>query len=89
MALPCGGRRGRALVLQLVHLCRELAKTQFGRDPNNIKVLALVTPILGKTEEEAQTKLQEHRYSLPEQGISMLSLCSKEICARIEKEVKF
>ena len=33
---------------------RDMAKTQFGRDPNSIKVLALVTPILGRTEEEAQ-----------------------------------
>lgn len=40
---------------------RELAKTEYGRDGNNIKVLALVTPILGKTEEEAQAKLEEYR----------------------------
>ncbi|KAI1083860.1 Nitrilotriacetate monooxygenase component A/pristinamycin IIA synthase subunit A [Whalleya microplaca] len=40
---------------------RELARTEFGRDPANIKVLALVTPILGRTEEEAQTKLADYR----------------------------
>ncbi|KAF2652840.1 Nitrilotriacetate monooxygenase component A/pristinamycin IIA synthase subunit A [Lophiostoma macrostomum CBS 122681] len=40
---------------------REIAKTQFGRDPSNIKVLALVTPILGRTEEEAQAKLADYR----------------------------
>ncbi|KAL7908724.1 Nitrilotriacetate monooxygenase component A/pristinamycin IIA synthase subunit A [Trichoderma velutinum] len=40
---------------------RELAKTQFGRDPNNIKVLALVCPVLGRTEEEAQAKLADYR----------------------------
>lgn len=40
---------------------RELARTQFGRDGDNIKVLALVTPVLGRTEQEAQEKLQEYR----------------------------
>ncbi|KAF2105626.1 luciferase-like domain-containing protein [Lophiotrema nucula] len=40
---------------------RVIAKEQFGRDPDNIKVLALVTPILGKTEEEAQAKLADYR----------------------------
>lgn len=40
---------------------RELAKTQYGRDPKSIKVLALVTPILGRTEEEAQAKLKDFR----------------------------
>lgn len=40
---------------------RELAKTKYGRNPDNIKVLALVTPILGRTEEEAQQKLAEYR----------------------------
>ncbi|VBB80662.1 Putative monoxgenase [Podospora comata] len=40
---------------------RELARTEFGRDGNKIKVLALVTPILGRTEEEAQAKHAEYR----------------------------
>lgn len=40
---------------------RDAAEAQFGRDRNNIKVLALVTPILGRTEEEAQSKLAEYR----------------------------
>ncbi|KAI2634279.1 Nitrilotriacetate monooxygenase component A/pristinamycin IIA synthase subunit A [Hypomontagnella submonticulosa] len=40
---------------------RELAKTKFGRDPTNIKVLALVLPILGRTEEEARAKLADYR----------------------------
>jgi len=40
---------------------RQVAKEQYGRDPSSIKVLALVTPILGKTEEEAQAKLAEYR----------------------------
>lgn len=40
---------------------RELASTQFGRNGDDIKVLALVTPIIGRTEEEAQAKLAEYR----------------------------
>ena len=40
---------------------RELASTEYGRDGKDIKVLALVTPILGRTEEEAQAKLAEYR----------------------------
>ncbi|OAA56285.1 Nitrilotriacetate monooxygenase component A/pristinamycin IIA synthase subunit A [Niveomyces insectorum RCEF 264] len=40
---------------------RQTARNEFGRDPGNIKVLALVTPILGVTEEEAQAKLREYR----------------------------
>ncbi|KAK5992775.1 Dimethyl-sulfide monooxygenase [Cladobotryum mycophilum] len=47
---------------------RELAKTQFGRDPSSIKVLALVTPILGKTEEEAQAKLADFRQYASHEG---------------------
>ncbi|KAI1093831.1 Nitrilotriacetate monooxygenase component A/pristinamycin IIA synthase subunit A [Rostrohypoxylon terebratum] len=46
---------------------RELAKT-FGRDPRNIKVLALVTPILGRTEEEAREKLREYRKYASHEG---------------------
>ncbi|PSN62259.1 Nitrilotriacetate monooxygenase component A/pristinamycin IIA synthase subunit A [Corynespora cassiicola Philippines] len=40
---------------------RALASSQFGRDGKNIKVLALVTPIVGRTEEEAQAKLADYR----------------------------
>jgi alkanesulfonate monooxygenase SsuD/methylene tetrahydromethanopterin reductase-like flavin-dependent oxidoreductase (luciferase family) len=40
---------------------REIASSQFGRNGKNIKVLALVTPIIGRTEEEAQAKLAEYR----------------------------
>ncbi|KAF9876605.1 xenobiotic compound [Colletotrichum karsti] len=47
---------------------RELARTQYGRDGNDIKVLALVTPILGKTEEEAQAKLAEYRKYASHEG---------------------
>lgn len=47
---------------------REMAKTQFGRDGSSIKVLALVTPILGRTEEEAQEKLKEYRKYASHEG---------------------
>ncbi|KAL6904648.1 Nitrilotriacetate monooxygenase component A/pristinamycin IIA synthase subunit A [Trichoderma evansii] len=47
---------------------RELAKTQYGRDPSNIKVLALVCPILGRTEEEAQAKLADYRQYASHEG---------------------
>ncbi|KAI2631985.1 Nitrilotriacetate monooxygenase component A/pristinamycin IIA synthase subunit A [Hypoxylon sp. NC1633] len=47
---------------------RELARTKFGRDPTNIKVLALVTPILGRTEEEAQAKLADYRKYASHEG---------------------
>ncbi|KAH7130174.1 luciferase-like domain-containing protein [Dendryphion nanum] len=40
---------------------RELASTKFGRDASNIKVLALVTAVLGRTEEEAHAKLASYR----------------------------
>lgn len=40
---------------------RALARAQYGRDPASIKVLALVTPILGRTEEEARAKLADYR----------------------------
>lgn len=40
---------------------RELASSQYGRDGSNIKVLALVTPILGKTQEDAQEKFADYR----------------------------
>ncbi|KAF2198712.1 Nitrilotriacetate monooxygenase component A/pristinamycin IIA synthase subunit A [Delitschia confertaspora ATCC 74209] len=47
---------------------REIAKTQFGRDPSNIKVLALVTPILGKTEEAARAKFNEYKQFASNEG---------------------
>lgn len=40
---------------------RRQAAAQYGRDGSNIKVLALVTPILGKTEQEAHDKLADYR----------------------------
>lgn len=40
---------------------RETATSKFGRNGKNIKFLALVTPIIGRTEEEALSKLAEYR----------------------------
>jgi alkanesulfonate monooxygenase len=40
---------------------RRLAKEKFGRDPRSLKVLALVTPILGRTEEEARAKYADYK----------------------------
>ncbi|RAO68085.1 uncharacterized protein BHQ10_004097 [Talaromyces amestolkiae] len=39
---------------------RELAKTEFGRDPRSLKFLALFCPVLGRTEEEAQDKFADY-----------------------------
>lgn len=40
---------------------RELAATEFKRDPNHLKFLALLTPVLGRTQEEAEAKFEEHK----------------------------
>lgn len=51
---------------------RQMAKEDFGRDPRKIKVLALVTPILGRTEEEAQAKLADYRQYASHEGAMAL-----------------
>lgn len=51
---------------------REVARDTFGRDPSKIKVLALVTPILGRTEEEARAKYQDYKqYASLEGALSL------------------
>lgn len=40
---------------------RATARDEFGRDPSSIKVLALLTPILGRTEEEARAKYEDYK----------------------------
>ncbi|UNI18439.1 Alkanesulfonate monooxygenase [Purpureocillium takamizusanense] len=40
---------------------RQTAKDVFGRDPSSIKVLALATTILGRTEEEALAKYDDYK----------------------------
>ncbi|KAF2166492.1 hypothetical protein M409DRAFT_66537 [Zasmidium cellare ATCC 36951] len=39
---------------------RSTAKERFGRDPNNLKFLALFCPVIGRTEEEAQAKFEDY-----------------------------
>lgn len=48
-----------AVVAKNVAEIRALAKEQFNRDPSSIKFLALLCPIIGKTQEEAQAKYEE------------------------------
>jgi alkanesulfonate monooxygenase SsuD/methylene tetrahydromethanopterin reductase-like flavin-dependent oxidoreductase (luciferase family) len=38
---------------------RSMAQSEFGRDPQNVKFLALVCPIIGRTEKEAHEKHRE------------------------------
>lgn len=50
-----------AVVAKNIAEIREMAKTQFGRDPQSLKFLALFCPVLGKTEEEAREKFSLYR----------------------------
>jgi alkanesulfonate monooxygenase SsuD/methylene tetrahydromethanopterin reductase-like flavin-dependent oxidoreductase (luciferase family) len=50
-----------AVVAKNVAEIRELAKTEFGRDPQSIKFLALLCPVIGHTEEEAVEKFKYYR----------------------------
>ena len=51
---------------------RQTAKDTFNRTPSNIKVLALVTPILGRTEEEAKAKYDDYKqYASLEGALSL------------------
>ncbi len=46
----------------------------FGRDPQSIKVLAIMTPIIGRTVEEAEAKYQEAlKYASHEGGLAFFS----------------
>ncbi|KAH9903592.1 dibenzothiophene desulfurization enzyme A [Xylariomycetidae sp. FL2044] len=47
---------------------RQTARSQFGRDGGAIKVVSLVTPVLGRTESEAQEKLAEYRQYASHEG---------------------
>ncbi|OCK80018.1 putative xenobiotic compound monooxygenase, DszA family [Lepidopterella palustris CBS 459.81] len=49
-----------SVVAKNVAEVRELARTQFGRDPENIKFLALICPIVGRTKEEATAKFNDY-----------------------------
>ena len=49
-----------AVVAKNVAEVRALAK-DLGRNPKNIKFLAMICPVLGRTQEEAQSKYEEYR----------------------------
>jgi len=52
---------------------REMAKTKFGRRPEDIKFLTMLCPILGRTQEEAQAKYDEYRsYASIEGALALL-----------------
>ena len=40
---------------------REMAQSQFGRDPQSLKFLAMYCPVIGETEEEAQSKFEDYQ----------------------------
>ncbi|EAW07095.1 uncharacterized protein ACLA_017990 [Aspergillus clavatus NRRL 1] len=50
-----------AVVAKSIAEIRTLAQEQFERDPQSIKFLALLCPLLGRTEEEAREKFQSYR----------------------------
>jgi alkanesulfonate monooxygenase SsuD/methylene tetrahydromethanopterin reductase-like flavin-dependent oxidoreductase (luciferase family) len=50
-----------AVVAKNVAEIRQLAKSEYGRDPQSIKFLALLCPVLGRTEEEALEKFKYYR----------------------------
>ncbi|KAJ3531148.1 hypothetical protein NM208_g9009 [Fusarium decemcellulare] len=55
------------LIAPRVKAIRDKA-VEVGRDPNSLKVFASVTPIIGRTPEEAQEKYQEARQYASEEG---------------------
>lgn len=57
-----------AAVAKSIAEVRQLAKDQFNRDPASIKVLAMICPILGSTEEEAQVKYADYRRYASSEG---------------------
>ncbi|KAE9364292.1 putative xenobiotic compound monooxygenase, DszA family [Stipitochalara longipes BDJ] len=60
LLLQAGTLKARkAFASQHAEDIRQQAQDQFGRGPNTIKFLALICPIIGKTEEEAAAKFSE------------------------------
>ena len=57
-----------AVCAKSVSEIRALAKSKYNRNPHNLKVLALVTPILGKTEEEARAKFKDYQQYASHEG---------------------
>lgn len=50
-----------SVVAKNVAEIRQLAQSEFGRDPQSIKFLALLCPVIGRTEEEALEKFKYYR----------------------------
>ncbi|RQM04612.1 hypothetical protein DH86_00004085 [Scytalidium sp. 3C] len=55
------GGHSPATVAKNIAEIRQLAQTEFRRDPRSLKFLAMFCPILGRTEEEAQAKFAKYR----------------------------
>ena len=55
------GGHSPSVVAKNIAEIRDLAHKQFGRDPESIKFLALLCPVLGRTEEEAWEKFKYYR----------------------------
>ncbi|KAI1073621.1 putative xenobiotic compound monooxygenase, DszA family [Whalleya microplaca] len=55
------GGHSPAVISKNIAEIRELAKTQFGRDPSHLKFLALICPIIGRTEQEAAEKFEDYQ----------------------------
>lgn len=55
------GGHSPSVVAKNIAEVRDLAHKQFGRDPQSIKFLALLCPVLGHTEEEAWEKFKYYR----------------------------
>lgn len=55
------GGHSPIVVKQNIADIRAQAKDQYGRDPQSIKFLAMICPIIGRTEEEANAKFQDYQ----------------------------
>ena len=61
------------VVAPRVEAIREKAE-QLGRDPRSVKIFAIVTPVIGKTDEEAKEKYQKAlKYASAEAGLTFYS----------------
>ena len=55
------GGHSPVVVAKNIAEIRDMAQTQYGRDPQSIKFLALLCPIVGRTEDEAHEKFRYYR----------------------------
>lgn len=60
-----------------------------GRDPKSVKVFAVITPILGRTEEEAKQKYEDaKRYALFEGGLAQFSATTGIDVSKIDPDTE-